>query len=73
MNNKLSVSWNKLLCDLDTIDAMIKFAFTDISTKEVLPMIRTGTDEFMYLISLGSEPYVKKLARKALRYRGYEL
>lgn len=70
-----TTNWNVLLgCD-SRVQAVANFAFNDVSantTAETLAFT-DAAGEFRNLVRTNGAQYARRLARKALRYRGYEV
>ena len=74
MRTSETTDWNVLLgCD-NTLQAVAGFAFGGVSanaTTEALSFT-DAAGQFRNLLRTNGAQYARRLARKALRYRGYE-
>ena len=76
MKNSETTDWNSMLVMDSHVNAMIEFAFNEgcvSRTTDVLSKTqqsKTARPEFRKLVNANGATYARRLARKALRYRG---
>ena len=74
MRTNETTDWNVLLSCDSSLQALVDFAFNDVSanaTTEALAFT-SAAGQFRSLLRTNGAQYARRLARKALRYRGYE-
>ena len=75
MRTSETTDWNVLLgCD-NTLQAVADFAFNDVSASATTRALSftDAAGEFRSLLRSNGTQYARRLARKALRYRGYDV
>lgn len=71
----MKTNWNVLLGCEDSLDAISNFAFNNVSVNETSEQLAysASAGEFRNLVRSHGAQYARRLARKALRYRGYDV
>lgn len=71
----MKTNWNVLLGSESSLDAVADFAFQNVSVNETSERLAfsESAGEFRNLVRTNGAQYARRLARKALRYRGYDV